>query len=159
MWKLTVWTYGFYDTPNHPPAEKELEQLAFIHRELMSGEMTEMRLVDRPDPPGKGAGRRDLFVFVVREDGEPRIRGRGVVGGRCRFGSTRPWMRAVYGETRGDRHWLPFSRFEVFEPRPLGFWGLRKSDLPKPGGQAFVKRLEETAHLEPSLWRWTEETP
>jgi len=154
---MAVWTYGFYDTPNHPPAEKELEQLAAIHRELKAGKMTEMRLVERRDPPGKSAGRGDLFVFVVRENGEARIRGRGAVGARCRVGPARPWMRALYGETAVDRHWLPFSRFEVFESRPLDFWGLRKSDLPKPGGQAFVKRLEETAHLDPSLWRWTEE--
>ena len=148
---MSIWVYGFFDNPNHPPAEKELEALLSIHQSCRPGEMVEIRLTDRRDPPGKGARPGDVFIFLVRHKGKRCVRGRAVVGAPCRFGTASPWMRGLYGAGDRKRHWLPFSEFELHAHREPAILGLRDSDLPNPSGQAFIKRQRETDHLAPEL--------
>lgn len=154
----SAWTYGFFDSPNHPNPELELERLAQIHSERSADEMVELRLPARDDAPGKGSRRGDLFLFFVRTAEGPRIRGRAVVGGPARRGEARPWMIDLYPNNEPTRLWLPFRSLEVHPARELASLGLEPEDLPDPRGQAYIKRLRDPGRLDTDDW-WLRADP
>lgn len=151
---MTIWVYGFFDSPRHPEPDVELAGLASINESRRIGEMVELRLPARHDAPGKAAREGDLFVFFVRRQGESRIRGRAVVGGRPRLGFASRRMAELYGDHDQPRYWIPLSAIVLHDPRSPESLGLRENDLPNPSGQAHIKRLRTTDHVDPELLRW-----